>query len=399
MQRIDMAFHKSSTVKMLAFAIVLAVFFSRAGAVEPTLNSLDQAMNRLVYGVSRSVVTVEATTASNQVIAGIGSNPALMSLISSGLIIDTAGHILAAAQSVVGREHIRVVFENVTCDAKLVAIDYQTSLAILAVDRPFGEPVHLADEYTCAGQMIVAVGSSHGIRACATIGFCAGDREDGGLQFSAPVVSGSIGGGLFDLSGRLVGIVCGAVGERAQGEAGVAVPSHRIGDAVAHLLTRGDRKAGFLGVTTMESEIVPPLRLNQSNWLASAVEPSPRIYDQGIVITNMISASPAISAGLQRGDLIFRVDRRPLTSQWDLKNLIRSMTPGTWITIDYLRGAVPRSVRVQVGEARWLPWQETNSSGVAASMPSSSRDSLAHEIDRLKAAVKNLESRLQVAPK
>jgi S1-C subfamily serine protease len=399
MQRIDMAFRKSPTAGMLAFAIALAVFFSRGYAVEPSLNSLDQAMNRLVYGVSRSVVTVEAMTSSNQVIAGMGSNPALVSLMSSGLIIDTAGHILVAAQSVVGREQIRVEFEKFAFDAKLVAIDYQTSLAILTVGRPLGEPVRIADEYTCAGQMIVAIGSSHGIRACATIGFCAGAREDGGLQFSASVVSGSIGGGLFDLSGRLVGVVCGAVGERSEGEAGIAVPSHRIADAVSYMLTRGDRKAGFLGVTTMESEIVPPLKLSQSNWLASAVEPSPRVYDQGIVITNMISSSPAMSAGLQRGDLIFRVDRRPLTSQWDLKNLIRSLPPGTWITIDYLRGTVPRSVRVQVGEARWLTWQEQSSGEVGKAIPVTSRDSLVREVERLKESVRNLEIQLQVSPK
>ena len=394
-----MLFRSSPAARTLVFAIALAVFFSRGYAIEPSLNSLDQAMNRLVYGVSRSVVTVEVTTASGQVIAGTGGNPALVSLMSSGLIIDTNGHILVAAQSVKGRDQIQIEFEHHVCEAKLLATDYQSGLAILAVNRRLGEPVQLADEYACAGQMVVAVGSSHGIRACATIGCCAGSREDGGLQFSAPVVSGTIGGGLFDLNGRLVGIICGAVGSRPDGEAGVAVPSYQIAEAVNYMLKHGDRKAGFLGITTMESEIVPPLRLNQSNWLASAVEPSPQVFDRGIVITSMISASPAMSAGLQRGDLIFRVDRKPLASQWDLKNLIRSVAPGTLITIDYLRGATPRSVRVKIAESHWLPWDDQRSGVSDKALSSTSRDSLAQEIDLLKEAVRNLENKLQVSPK
>jgi S1-C subfamily serine protease len=393
-----MLFRKYLTAGLMALPVALAVFFSSAIAIESSLSSLDQAMNRLVDHISKSVVTVNVMTSAQRPIDASGGGSPIVSLLSSGVVIDSLGHILVAAQTVRTSSKISIEYTDMVVDASVVATDYQTGLALLRAEKTVGIPVEIADEYVCNAQMIVAIGSSHGVRACATIGFCAGVRDDGGLRFTLPVVSGSLGGGLFDLKGKLVGVICGSVGQRGEGESGVAVPAYEISNAVSHLLKHGDRKAGFLGVTTMETEIDPPLRTQNTSWLASAVEPAPAAYSHGVVISNMISGSPAVVSGLRQGDVIFRVEKKPISSQADLRNLVRSISPGRWITVDFLRGLTPQSVRIQLAESQLLPWSESQAQS-RSSLSQSTRDSLLSEISRLKSSLQEIEARLQVLPK
>jgi serine protease Do len=62
------------------------------------------------------------------------------------------------------------------------------------------------------------------------------------------------------------------------------------------------------------------------------------VNESGVVITSVISGSPASRAGLQRGDLIKEVDRKPVRTEDDFEKTIRSLQEGDVVALLVRRG-------------------------------------------------------------
>ena len=87
------------TARVLCLTIILAVFFSAAGyGADSSLYSLETALNDLIYRLSHSVVTVEASTSVRLQSTDV-SDETVHSLVSSGIVFDSLGHVLVAASS------------------------------------------------------------------------------------------------------------------------------------------------------------------------------------------------------------------------------------------------------------------------------------------------------------
>ena len=326
----------------------LAVFFSAAGfAADSSLYSLETALNDLIYRLSGSVVTVEASK-SISFNSPDGADESVHSLVSSGIIFDTLGHVLVAAPSVIGRGRIMVYQNDRAVPAALIGIDYQTGLALLALGARIGRPVEPADQYLCAGQMVIAIGNAYGLPASPSLGFCAGIRPEGTIQFTSPITAGTIGGGVFDLGGRLVGIISGSVGNGPQPAAGLAVPAQQLPGIVQYLLQRGNRPAGFIGLTTAEIEISPGIELSTEAGFASAAATSRRFIDRGLVVTGVTPTAPAAKAGLIKGDLLFSFNRKNITSAFDMRKTIIEARPGTRVEFGFIRHNKPYYVQVEI---------------------------------------------------
>jgi len=271
-------------------------------------------------------------------------------MIASGVIFDSAGHILVAASSVLNRENIFVIADGQRVPARLVGVDYQTGLALLKTDRPVGRPVEAMDNYRCIGQLVVAVGNSFGLHASPSLGFCAGARTDGSLQFSAAISSGSIGGGIFDLSGKLIGAITGGIGEGTQAEAGLAVPASELPGIVEYLRIYGDRQAGYLGVTISEIEVAPPIELRSPNILAGGNQRPYRLIDHSIIVTEVLPQSPAAFARVVRGDLIISINGDEVYSAVDFLYQIRKARPGSIVQLGLVRQNQLLLANVSVGQ-------------------------------------------------
>lgn len=371
--------------------MVAAVFFSpTVKADELALQDLEQGLTQLVYHLSRSVVTVESSTR----ISGTNSSgeEAVQNLVSSGIIYDTLGHILVEASSVLNRDRVTIRFENHVISAKLIGVDYQTGLALMEVNQRFGEPVNFDSDYGCAGRMVVAVGNSYGLSSVPSIGFCAGSRPDGRMQFSMPVTSGTIGGGLFDLAGRLVGIITGGIGRGNFSEAGLAVPAQKIPAMVEHLLKEGSRQAGYVGITTTEIEILPGVRITPEVMFAGAGVSAGFTIDRALLVSRVVAGSPAYKSGLREGDVIFSLDGRRLVSAVDMMNLVRQTGPGTVYSLGVLRQGKPIFVTLKVGMREFENFKSENLAPSGAANSRRAADSLQQEIDKLKDVIKRLEA-------
>ena len=364
-------------------------------AADSSLASLQAGLTNLVYDVSRSVVTIEASRTVSATGSGGAINESLQELISSGLVVDSSGYILVAASSVAEYDRLLVSFESILMPASLIAIDYQTGLALLKAQRPLGVPVCLSRQHGCAGQMVVAVGNSLGLRACPALGFCAGFRPDGSMQFSTAITPGAIGGGVFDLSGRLLGAITDGIGSGRVAEAALAVPAHKLPNIITYLRSRGDREAGYVGITTTDIEVFPGIEVVVPTRFAKSGSVPTQIIERGTVITDIIPGSPAARAGLQVNDLLYSLDGRPISSAWKLMEVVLRMQPGGKIQLGLLRQNKPRNVSVTIGRKDLSTGGGFSQFSNEAFQAIPSQDSLYREVEALKKTVERLERRLR----
>lgn len=373
--------------------LLMAVFFSSPiFAADSSLTHIEEGLNDLIYRISRSVVTVEA---SHRLPAGTyhdASQSGLQSTISSGIIYDSLGRVLVSARAVLGKDRITVTCAGRTCDARLVAVDNQSELALVQAAPGTGRPVNFSDRQTCAGQMVVAIGNAYGVRSTPWLGFCAGVRDDGMMQFSVPTASGTVGGGVFDLAGQLLAVVVGGVG--SEKEVMVALPAYRVPDIAELLLTNGDRASGFVGITSQEIEITPGIVIPYPTTLATSGERAAEIVSRGIVVTAVVAGSPAYRAGLQVGDLIFSFDDVAVNSAPGLASLVQQSTPGRKVNVELLRQNKYLALGLVIGTKRLTPLNPG-----AAMWPEgrgqSQVDSLKQVIDHLKQEIYRVEGLLQ----
>ena len=204
-----------------------------------------------IQAVKDSVV--EITTESVQ--SGFGSySQYVVSGAGSGVIISTGGYIITNNHVVEGAKNILVRLTNgKEYIAKLIAADSKTDIAVISITPNEGDSftsavIGSSDELKL-GQTVLAIGNplgklggtvSDGIISCLA-------REivmDGSgtialLQTNAAVSPGNSGGGLFDLYGRLIGIVNAK--STGQGVEGIsfAIPIDTAWSVAVQLIDKG----------------------------------------------------------------------------------------------------------------------------------------------------------------
>lgn len=220
--------------------------------VEQTVVKTDSlTMEEAIRKVKDSVVEITTETVrsglggfSQYVVSGAGSGV----IISEGGYIVTNNHVIEGASNIVvrltdGSEH----------KATLIGTDSKTDVAVIAIVPPEGIKLTSAiignSDNLQLGQTVIAIGNplgelggtvSDGIISCLA-------REiaiDGSgtmtlLQTNAAVSPGNSGGGLFDLHGRLIGVVNAKFsGEGVEGIS-FAIPVNTAYDIAKQLMDKG----------------------------------------------------------------------------------------------------------------------------------------------------------------
>lgn len=390
-----MLMQRVMTASVLILISFGAVFFSTPVQATPdsALHNLEQSITELIYNVSKSTVTVEASHSLTSGNMAMPPQDAIHQMISSGIIFDSVGHILVSASAIDGYDRINVRTGRRLVSARLIGTDFRAGLSLLETSEPVGKPVTPAGQYACAGQMVIAIGNSFGMHAAPSLGFCAGMRPDGAMQFSAPISSGTIGGGLFDLNGMLIGMITSSIGLQQPDKVGLAIPAYRLRSIVDYLLVHGNREAGYVGITTTDIEISPPLEVLFANRFASYGQQKNPIVEQGVMITDVLSDSPAERAGLMVGDLIFLLANRPITTAIDLLQWIDKIGPGRILEVGILRGHEPKMVQIRIGRKQY-PGEAGHATKSRPISANDERDSLLAETRRLRQSIQDIENRL-----
>lgn len=386
-------FSKLTVIKALLM-FLLAVFFSPTiSAQDSALIKFEQGLNELIYNVSQSIVTIEASQPIYPQNYIGNSNEAIYSLISTGLIYDSSGLVLAPAESVSKYATIYIRLDDKTVPAKTIAIDYQNGIALLKMQNCKNSPIKIKVHSGCAGQMVLAVGNAYGIRASSTLGNCAGYRPDGMMQFTALLSPSSQGGGIFSMDGNLIGVIADQVGSNS--EIGLAIPAYKIPEIVDYLLKKGDRYAGYLGLSTREIEISPPLKvqLNSKNNQFSMASSSSQIeISHGLIVESVAPNSPAYTAGFRNSDLLFQANGMTIDNPIEFATFVKKSSPGSSISFDFLRHNAVYNVSLIVGKQEQ---KDTDSQEPFGSQSDMLADSILKEIQQMRQQMDVLQERLQ----
>ena len=125
----------------------------------------------------------------------------------SGVVLSANGLIATNFHLIENASAMQFIFNNGSIyqgKTTIVGLDPQQDIALLKIEKNGLTPVLISQQYA-VGDPVTAIGSPLGVRNTATEGNISGFDQDI-ISTTAVIAKGSSGGGLFDASGRLIGM-------------------------------------------------------------------------------------------------------------------------------------------------------------------------------------------------
>jgi serine protease Do len=265
--------------------------------------------------------------------------------VASGVIVTADGHILTNHHVVDRLSDIKVFLsDDRELDAKVVGTDPMTDIALLKVDAA-GLPTLAAGDSSAvqAGDIALAIGTPFGLRQSVSMGIISGTgrrglgihRYEEFIQTDAALNPGSSGGALINLRGELIGII--TAGKEYSG-IGFAVPIHLALSVMDQILMYGRVIRGWLGVT-VQPLTVPAARAFGVTGVVN-----------GALVADVSADGPADRAGVLTGDIIVKVDGKPVRDDSDLNLVIAAKPPGTAVHVAAYRAGREREFTITLIE-------------------------------------------------
>ena len=261
----------------------------------------------------------------------------------SGVIFSEDGYIVTNNHVIENASNIEVkTSDGQSFTAKVVGTDAQTDIAVLKVDATGLTPATVGNSDDIqVGQAAIAIGNPLGsLGGTVTTGIISAvGREitvEGEtmtlLQTDAAINSGNSGGGLFDASGNLIGIVNAKKSASGIEVLGFAIPISDVTQVISDLVDHGTvTSRPVLNVTLQD---VP-------QGYSTRLEP-------GVYIYQVNEGGAAAQAGLKTGDKILSFDGQEVDSAADLKALLRKHSIGDEVTMKILRDGHESDVTVKL---------------------------------------------------
>jgi serine protease Do len=263
----------------------------------------------------------------------------------SGIVLG-AGQVLTNAHNVRG-DQVTVTFAGGrTAEGSVAGYDIDSDLAVIGVDT--GETPALpwaSSASVVIGKPVFALANPGGRGLRVTFGFVSGiertfrgprgRRITGSLEHTAPLLPGSSGGPVLDADGQLLGINTNRLGEGFY----LAIPADEALRGRADALARGETATSpRLGVTIAPGHVAR--RLRRAVGLPDT---------DGLLIREVVEASPAARAGLASGDLIVAAEGQPARTPDDLFDALAAARGGP-LELKVVRGTDERTVQVTFTE-------------------------------------------------
>ena len=255
--------------------------------------------------------------------------------LGSGVIMSADGYVLTNNHVVQEADQIEAVLaDGRRANARVIGADPESDLAVLKIDLPDLPVMTPSDSDRIeVGDRVLAIGNPFGVGQTVTSGIVSAlGRDQLGIntfenfiQTDAAINPGNSGGALTDEQGRLLGINT-AIYSRSGGSLGIgfAIPVNVARQALQDIVQNGRVVRGWIGV---ESTALTP-ELAENLGAASA---------QGVIITGVLNGGPAARAGMRPGDVVTRINGRPIRTVAELRAGITALRPGTAATFTALR--------------------------------------------------------------
>ena len=303
--------------------------------------------------------------------------------VGSGFVVSRNGEIATNAHVVTTGEgsdikratQVYVEFaDGNQVEAKIIGHDPNADIALLKVD-PRGltlRPLPLAQsDAVQVGTPVAAIGSPFGEKQSLSVGVVSAiDRAidsltefqiSGAIQTDAAINPGNSGGPLVDGRGRVIGVNQQIKSRSGGGEGvGFAVPADVVQRSLEGLRDDGEVRYAYLGVQSVP--LYPQL-----------VQRFDLPVKQGAWLQGVQGGGPGEEAGLEGGrgevrfqarsfreggDIITRIEDRPIRDSDDLSEAVQLFDPGQKVTLEVWRDGKKRNVELELGERPLSPPSE-----------------------------------------
>lgn len=264
----------------------------------------------------------------------------------SGFIVRQDGYLLTNAHVVQGASRIKVTLNDKrSFDAKVVGTDTFSDLAVLKIEATGLPVIEMGTSSTLRpGDFAIAIGSPVGLDHTVTLGIISAVGRtmvdvNGNINFiqtDAAINVGNSGGPLLNLRGEVIGINT-AVRTDAQ-NIGFSIPIDIAKNVVTELIANRKISRPWLGIgmEQLDGPILKSLGLQETV--------------KGVLVVKVWNGSSAANAGVERGDVLQKIEGKSVTTPKEVQDIVRASKVGQTLHFMVLRDHAAKAVPVTIGE-------------------------------------------------
>ncbi len=270
----------------------------------------------------------------------------------SGVIITKDGYIVTNNHVIKDSQKLEVTLNNQKrYDAKIIGTDPKTDIALLKIDAEDLPYITLSNSDNIKlGEWVLAVGNPFNLTSTVTAGIISAIGRDihllgqsgieSFIQTDAVVNPGNSGGALVNTNGELIGINTAISTHTGSFEGySFAVPSNIVKKVVEDLIEYGRVQRAYLGINIQE--------LNNEAAKQLGVDET-----EGIYVAGFSSTGKAGKSGLERGDIIYKIDNKKIKTFADLRGYLASKRPGDDVKVSVKRDGDSKTFVVKLTNAQ-----------------------------------------------
>lgn len=256
------------------------------------------------------------------------------------------GMIVTSSENIKRETGVTVTLPNgETAPVTLFGRDRSTDVAIFKLDAQL--PIAPIDS-NCdlrVGHLAIAIGrgSERGLFASQGIVSTVdgswrstlGGYIDRFIRLDLNFYPGSSGSALVNAAGKVVGF--NTTGPR---RSVLTIPAATVNRAIDQLLETGHIRRGYLGLA-MQPVYLPDSLLAQLSLTT----------EQGLMVVNIESQSPAEQAGIYLGDILTKIEDTTVENLRDLQAYLEPQNVGKAIAIQLIRGGKLQNISLTIGDS------------------------------------------------
>lgn len=336
-------------------------FVYAAEATTPTVVHIKSTITRQQYRGQQQIPDIFRDFFGDD-FGGSQRGPQSSEASGSGVIISGDGYIVTNNHVVEGAQELEVTLHNKSkFRAKVIGTDPSTDIAVIKVEAKDLPAVTLGNsDAVKVGEWVVAVGNPFNLESTVTAGIVSAKGRGLGIigqnsrrnnltptsaavgdsplesfiQTDAVVNPGNSGGALVNLKGELIGINT-AIASPTGSFAGYAfaVPSSIVKKVSSDLIKFGNVQRGYLGISLDDLDS------------RKAEEYGVKVND-GVYVREFTENSAAKAGGVNKGDVIVKVDGMNIHSIPELQQSIGLHKPGDKVNLTVNRDGKEKELSI-----------------------------------------------------
>lgn len=263
----------------------------------------------------------------------------------AGVIISGEGYVLTNRHLIDGADEIWIIAaDGRQAIAEVVGVDPETDIAVLITDLENLTPFTVADSNSVeVGDIVLAIGNPFGRGQTVTQGIISATGKNilelseylDFFQTDAALNEGNSGGALIDVYGNLIGINT-AIELAAEG-VNYSIPASIAVDVVRQIVETGAVVRGWIGISAglITDQDILTLELGGA---------------RAMMVTGVYPDGPALSAGMEPGDIIVEANGEQLRGVRHLQEVISGTKPGELLSFAVVRESQRLNIQMRAAE-------------------------------------------------